>query len=61
MNCLIRRCDGPQLESDVARSGPRPPHASYSRKELEAVLDKVSADSRGEMNLALDPRRLFHE
>jgi len=43
---LDPECDSPQLEAMLLEAV-RGPHAPYSRKELEAVLEKVSADSRG--------------
>ena len=43
---LDPECDSPQLEAMLLEAV-RGPHAAYSRKELEAVLDRVSAGSRG--------------
>ena len=43
---LDPECDSPQLEVMLLEAV-RGPHAPYSRRELEAVLEKVSADSRG--------------
>ena len=43
---LDPECDSPQLEAMLLEAV-RGPHAAYSRKELEAVLNKVSQVSRG--------------
>jgi antitoxin (DNA-binding transcriptional repressor) of toxin-antitoxin stability system len=43
---LDPECDSPQLEAMLLEAV-RGPHAPYSRRELEAVLEKVSAGSRG--------------
>jgi hypothetical protein len=43
---LDPECDSPQLEAMLLEAV-RGPHAAYSRKELEAVLDRASERSRG--------------
>jgi hypothetical protein len=44
---LDPECDSPQLQAMLLEAV-RGPHAPYSRKELEAILEKVIRDSPGE-------------